>query len=291
MPGAGDEVLPGEPRSHPVDDDDLAGPQVGQPDHLHVLRGDDVRDLVVQYRDRILPLVPLQRMLEPGAPDTNQLADPVQVIVFKDDDRSVGLMVDQIIDVAEEAVTVRQKSSRKGLLGSAVVGKLVTDFLDLSDVIQSATENWLQGASALPTGKRILVAEASAFSRGLIRSGLDMAGYRVVEAATLDEAIRGLEQEVDAVMAGLDLPPNGCAELLAQMQLRPEWKCIPVLALAESAGTDRVPPGFGACVGKFDREAMLESLAHLASALVPAGSSAAGIEESALQTLSPGRKW
>jgi two-component system, chemotaxis family, sensor kinase CheA len=68
----------------------------------------------------------------PGAPDQDQTADPVQVIVFNDGDRSVGVVVDQILDVAEEAVTVRQKSSRKGLLGSAVVGKRVTDFLDLN---------------------------------------------------------------------------------------------------------------------------------------------------------------
>jgi hypothetical protein len=47
----------------------------------------------------------------------------VQVIVFNDGDRSLGVVVDQILDVAEDAVTVRQKTGRKGLLGSAVVGK------------------------------------------------------------------------------------------------------------------------------------------------------------------------
>jgi two-component system chemotaxis sensor kinase CheA len=99
---------------------------------------------VVQYRNRILPLVSLRDVLEPGAPDTDPPADPVQVVVFNDGDRSVGMVVDQILDVAEEAVTVRQKSSRKGLLGSAVVGKRVTDFLDLNEVIQRAAGNWDQ---------------------------------------------------------------------------------------------------------------------------------------------------
>ena len=84
-------------------------------------------------------------VLEPGAPDPEQAADPVQVVVFNDGDRSVGVVVDQILDVAEEAVTVRQKSSRKGLLGSAVVGKRVTDFLDLNQVIHAASESWFQG--------------------------------------------------------------------------------------------------------------------------------------------------
>ena len=84
-------------------------------------------------------------MLESGAPDQGQTADPVQVIVFNDGDRSVGLVVDQILDVAEEAVTVRQKSGRKGLLGSAVVGKRVTDFLDLNQVIHAAAAELVSG--------------------------------------------------------------------------------------------------------------------------------------------------
>ncbi|HYW48760.1 MAG TPA: hybrid sensor histidine kinase/response regulator [Bryobacteraceae bacterium] len=230
---------------------------------------------VVQYRNRILPLVPLRAVLESDAPDHDQMTDPVQVVVFNDGDRSVGLVVDQILDVAEEAVTVRQKSGRKGLLGSAVVGKRVTDFLDLNHVIHAAAEDWFRGTGGPANGKRVLVAEASAFSRGLIRSGLDMAGYRVREAANLDEAVRGLEQHpVDVVVASLDLPPNGSSALLDVMRRRPEWQGIPILALADSAEQVRAragqPADFEDCQVKFDREAMLESVARLASALASA---------------------
>jgi len=226
---------------------------------------------VVQYRNQILPLVLLRAVLGCGGPDQDETPDPVQVVVFNDGDRSVGVVVDQILDVAEEEVTVRRKSSRKGLLGSAVVGKRVTDFLDLNQVIHAATDSWFQRAGG-SSGKRILVAEASPFSRGLIRSGLDMAGYRVVEAGNLDEAVRGLEQQpVDVVVAALDLPPDGSSALLAAMRRRPEWEAIPILALADSAeqiqaSTVRTA-GFQDCQAKFDREAMLDSVARLASAL------------------------
>jgi len=226
---------------------------------------------VVQYRNRILPLVSLRELLEPHAPAPEQTLDPVQVVVFNDGDRSVGVMVDQILDVAEEAVSVRQKSSRKGLLGSAVIGKRVTDFLDLNEVIQAATESWFQGTRGSGTGKTILVAEASAFSRGLIRSSLDMAGYRVLEAANLDEAIRGMEQQpADVVVAALDLPPQGAASLCAAMRGRPEWRGIPVLALTDAAGhiksSAAQAAGFEDCQDKFNRDALLESVARLVSA-------------------------
>ncbi len=236
---------------------------------------------VVQYRDRILPLIPLSAVLESGSQECGKNADPLQVIVFNDGDRSVGLVVDQILDVAEEAVTVRQKTSRKGLLGSAVVAKKIADFVDLSHVLRVASNDWFQGTGDSSNGKRVLLAEASAFSRGLIRSGLDMAGYRVVEAANLDDAIRALEHEqVDIVVAALDLPPSGSSALLTTMRRRMEWEAIPILALADS--TEQIQSRkveFQNCQMKFDREAMLESVARLASALASAEAPVASMGE------------
>jgi len=230
---------------------------------------------VVQYRNRILPLVSLRAVLEPGVPNQSQLADPVQVVVFNDGDRSVGMVVDQILDVAEEAVTVRQKSSRKGLLGSAVVGKRVTDFLDLNAIIHASEGNWDQSTDGQGSGKRILVADASAFSRGMVRGSLDMAGHVVLEAANLDEALRRLEQQpIDIVVTALDLPPDGSAALLAVIRSRPEWKNIPVMAVADA--TDHIlasavrTAGFHDCHAKTDSVSILESVARLTSPLASA---------------------
>jgi two-component system chemotaxis sensor kinase CheA len=229
---------------------------------------------VVQYRNRILPLVSLRAVLEPGAPDDDTLPDPVQVVVFNDGDHTVGMVVDQILDVAEEAVTVRQRSGRKGLLGSAVVGNRVTDFLDLNEVLHASDGNWIQGADAGATQKTILVVEPSAFSRGMIRSGLDMAGYVVLEASNLEEAIRRLEQQpVDVVVAALDLRPGGSAALIAAMRARTEWAVIPILALVASIDDVQASAarsaGFQDCQARFDGVLVLESVARLASPVDP----------------------
>jgi two-component system chemotaxis sensor kinase CheA len=235
---------------------------------------------VVQYRNRILPLVPLRAVLEPGIEDQDLIVDPVQVIVFNDGERSVGMVVDQILDVAEEVVTIRQKSSRKGLLGSGVVGKRVTDFLDLNQVINATTEAWFQGAREPASGKSILVVDTSAFSRGLICSSLEMAGYRVLEAANLDEAIRRLEQQPpEVVMVALGLPDNSSAALIAALRGRPEWERIPILALADSAGQEELfaarKAGFQDCQMKFDADAMLSSVRRLVAGQVPAATPSA----------------
>ena len=224
---------------------------------------------VVQYRDRILPLVSLRAVLEPDVHNESELADPVQVVVFNDGDRSVGMVVDQILDVAEEAVTIRQKSSRKGLLGSAVVGKRVTDFLDLNEVIRASQGTWQGNTDRNGSGKRILLADASAFARGMVRGGLDMAGYVVIEAVNLEESIRKMEQhKVDVVVASMDLPPNGSSALLAAIRSHPEWERLPVIAVTDS--TDHIlvaavrAAGFQDCQAKNDSAAILESVTRLA---------------------------
>src|SRR6202000_3375567 len=68
----------------------------------------------VQYRERILPLIPLRAVLEAECSGGGETADPAQVIVFNDGDRSIGVMVDQILDVTQEAVTGRQKGGGNG---------------------------------------------------------------------------------------------------------------------------------------------------------------------------------
>ncbi|MGD0646751.1 MAG: chemotaxis protein CheW [Acidobacteriaceae bacterium] len=229
---------------------------------------------VVQYRDRILPLVSLRSVLEPGSPGDDLSADPVQVVVFNEGDVSVGMVVDQILDVAEEAVTVRQRSDRKGLLGSAVVGQKVTDFLDLNEVIRAVEGKWSQSADERTSCKKILVLDASAFSRGIIRGNLDMAGYSVLEAGNLTDAIRRLEQQpVDVVIAALDLQADGSSALLTSLRGRSEWAKIPVLALVDAAGMVRASSaraaGFQDCQAKFESVLVLESVARLVSSLAP----------------------
>ncbi len=85
--------------------------------------------LVVQYRDEILPLVTL------NAPRPATDDGPRHVIVFRDQGRSVGLMVDRIIDIVSDRIVVQERLSRKGVLGSAVIQGRVTELLDVTSIL------------------------------------------------------------------------------------------------------------------------------------------------------------
>jgi CheY-like chemotaxis protein len=165
-----------------------------------------------------------------------------------------------------------------------VVGKKVTDLLDLHAVIQAADDGWFSSRDAQGVNAAtVMIAEASAFVRGLVRNSLEMAGYRVVEAVDTQAALRELERrKIDVVLAGLDLPSDGTGHgLLEEMRRLPGLAHVPALALVDSAEQAQAqrehPRGFADYPLKFDRDAMLISLARLASAvgtpepLVPVG--------------------
>jgi len=90
---------------------------------------------VVQYRNEILPLIRLAKFL--GLKSQEDPDDPkLNVVVYTEDSRSVGLVVDRIIDIVKTTLEVSCQSRRQGLLGSAVIQERVTDVVDLPAVIR-----------------------------------------------------------------------------------------------------------------------------------------------------------
>ena len=55
----------------------------------------------------------------------------VQVVVYTVNGRSLGLVVDQIIDIIEENLELSGESSREGVLGTTVLQGRVTEVFDV----------------------------------------------------------------------------------------------------------------------------------------------------------------
>jgi two-component system chemotaxis sensor kinase CheA len=91
---------------------------------------------VVQYRGEILPLVDMRSQVA-GDEDGGAHA-PLQVVVSSHEGRSVGLVVDKILDIVEETLTLKRAAGHSGSLGAAVVQGKVTEILDARSVIKKA---------------------------------------------------------------------------------------------------------------------------------------------------------
>jgi len=92
---------------------------------------------VVQYRGQILPLIRISSYLTP-AETAGARQDPLQVVVYSESGRSVGLIVGEINDIVDEAITVRREAPRRGIIGSAVINDKVTDLVDVPGIIRAA---------------------------------------------------------------------------------------------------------------------------------------------------------
>ncbi|MFO0670929.1 MAG: chemotaxis protein CheW [Polyangiaceae bacterium] len=99
---------------------------------------------VVQYRGEIMPLIDLGELLAQKKAGNGD--EPLQVIVTAHGSRSVGLVVDRIVDIVEERLAVKDKGRQKGVLGAAVVQGKVTELLDIEGIIRAAEPQFFEHA-------------------------------------------------------------------------------------------------------------------------------------------------
>ncbi len=101
---------------------------------------------VVQYRGEILPLIYISDILGDGSHAHNNNDEALKVVVYSENGKSVGLVVDNIHDVVEEEISVQHRMRRNGVIGSAVIQTKVTDLLDVPEIIRSADPSFYSSA-------------------------------------------------------------------------------------------------------------------------------------------------
>ena len=91
------------------------------------------RHEVTQYGGKVMPIVRLSRILSKGGPPSTAANndDPVQVVVCSESGRSLGLVVDRIVDIVNEKLTIESPGQRGGVLGSSIIQRRVTELLDV----------------------------------------------------------------------------------------------------------------------------------------------------------------
>lgn len=99
---------------------------------------------VVQYRGQIMPLLNVGRLLD--IPTEESVGRPLQVVVHSDRNRSVGLVVDRIVDIVESTVEVTRPARSNDLLASAVIQKCVTDLINVPSLIRRADPVFFQSS-------------------------------------------------------------------------------------------------------------------------------------------------
>lgn len=223
--------------------------------------------LVVQYRGGLMPLLPLR------ADGEISRTGRQPAIVFADRDRSMGLLVDEIVDIVEDRLSIELTTERPGMLGSAIVDGEATDIVDTSYYLTQAYGDWFVPHGGETTTveqsrrkRRVLLIDDSAFFRNLLSPLLSVAGYAVTTVDSADRAMELYEdgRDFDIILSDIELPGMNGFEFAQAARASERWSHVPLIALSAYTSIDHLQRGhevgFDDYVGKFDRDTLLRTL-------------------------------
>ncbi len=224
---------------------------------------------VVQYRGQLMPLVGV-------SDDFRIVSDGRQpVLVFTDRDRSMGLLVEEIVDIVEDHLKMELQVDQPGLIGTAVINGKATEVIDTGHYLTRAFGDWFgrDDKTAFAADKqratRVLFVDDSAFFRNLLSPLLSVNGYSVTAVDSADKALalRDKGEVFDAIISDIEMPGMDGFSFARAVREDARWASTPMIALSSHA-TDRDfetgrEAGFDDYVVKFDREAVMHVLKDL----------------------------
>jgi two-component system, chemotaxis family, sensor kinase CheA len=222
---------------------------------------------VVQYRGRLMPLIKVNDNYD------FRVEGRQPVLVFAEGERSMGLVVDEIIDIVEDKLTMELAGDRPGFMGSAIIAGKATELVDVGYYLtQGSGGSWFRtrtdGYGANAQSKRVLLVDDSPFFRNMLTPLLSVAGYEVTAAATADEALKLKDsgESFDVIVSDIEMPGMNGFQFAEAVRKDSKWGTTPIVALSSYAGNrdfDRGrAAGFSDYVAKFDRDALLNILSQ-----------------------------
>jgi two-component system, chemotaxis family, sensor kinase CheA len=217
---------------------------------------------VIQYGQHLMPLVPFD-----AAHAWNDHGRQ-KVLVFSDNDRSMALAVDEVVDIVRDHLAVELSSGHPGLLGSAIIAGKAADVVDVSHFLAQAFDDWFEIADARAATRRALLVDDSPFFRSLVTPLLTSARWSVTTAIDGIEALKLRDdgQQFDVIISDIEMPNLDGLKLAGAIRSDARWGRVPLIALSSHAGESDVcagrAAGFDDYLAKSDPMRLTESLAR-----------------------------
>lgn len=219
---------------------------------------------VVQYRGKLMPL-------QKVSPDQEMATEGRQpILVFTDDGRSMGLVVDEIVDVIDAQLGMDITSETPGMLGSAIVREKATEIIDVGHFLTLAFEDWFARADGqradTDVSKRVLLVDDSPFFRNMLAPLLNAAGYRVTTAADPHDAfqLRDAGARFDIIVSDIEMPGMDGFDFAEAIKSDAAWGTTPIVAMSSRTSREDIERGhqvgFSDYVAKTDRDGLIDVL-------------------------------
>ena len=224
--------------------------------------------LMVQYRDALMPLVladPTMTLREKGSQP---------VLVFTDRQFTMGLAVDEILDIVEDELDIKLASDKNGVVGSAVINEKASEVIDVTYFLGKAFPDWLASkdmsteSSVSRSSERLLIVDDSDFFRNMLRPILKVAGYNVTAVNCAEAALKLMESGAmfDFIVSDIEMPDMSGHEFARAIRENSKWEDVKLIALSALSSEKDINRGFEAgfddYVAKFDKDTLLRSLSQ-----------------------------
>ena len=180
----------------------------------------------------------------------------------------MGLVVDEIVDVVEDVMTIRLAAAHPGILGRAVIAGKATEIIDTGYWLARAFGDWSDNACRAgdAEGPRVLLVDGSPFFRQLLAPSLTAAGYAVTAVGSAEDAfaLADAGAAFDVVIADAEMADMDGRAFVARLRASGAWSALPVIAVTGHVTPAQVEAGraagFTDHVQKFERGPLLASL-------------------------------
>lgn len=190
---------------------------------------------VVQYRGDWMKICKIDGSRD--FPDTGN----IEMLVFNDQGRTIGIAVDQIVDIAKCQTDGKLESDKEGFIGAVVVDKKTCDIIDLSFFYRKLFPGRDDcPGSVIAKRKKLLLAEDSSFFRKFIPRELEELGYAIDVVSNGAEALKKLKYDsvqYVAIITDIAMPELTGVELALAARSIDRYKKTPIIALS-SCNTD-----------------------------------------------------
>ncbi|MCX8252723.1 Hybrid sensor histidine kinase/response regulator [Beijerinckiaceae bacterium RH CH11] len=214
--------------------------------------------LVMQHRGYLMPLLRVD-----GTPDEASSCDkPVLVLGIGGD--SVGLVVDEIMDIVEHYLDIEIGSTTPGTIGSARIRDTVVEIIDISHYVRIARPDALE--RGVTSRFSVLLIDDRLFFRDMLAPLLTAAGYHVTTASSARDALFLLSKGATfhAIVTDTDMPEMDGYTFAREVRRDGRHADLPIIALAAHSAPiieeAARASGMSGVVGKFDRVALLAAL-------------------------------
>ena len=227
------------------------------------IKVDDAGSYLVQYRNNLMPIVACQGF------NFDEKKEYQNIIVFIDNGRSMGLMVDEIEEIIETTVNIDISSKIDGVIGNAIIGEESTEVIDVSYYLQKALGDWFKktnnSISSPESGYNILLVDDSQFFRNMLKPIIESRGYNVTTAENAIKALKLIEHNrYDVIISDIEMPEMNGLEFVKILRENPITKGLPIAAVSSHTNENDIQKGMDAgftdYMPKMDRERLFDFL-------------------------------